>query len=921
MSNLRLSIRWKLLLPFILIIVLVLGVLLPITNRLVSQRIEDEADRQLEQTAASVAKLIENSEEQALLSASFVANLPEVRAAGSSADELGHVLPPRREALDLRELSFYSADFTPGDTPVYYDGPVTARRLQVSEAANQTRDALIEQALMTGQAARGLIVVPQGSQIIGVAPVLPPGMAFGTPGDLQGVILASIFIDQEYIDEVSGVLGAEVALVVDNAPIASTIARETGYELLLQQDFIDPAGGITSTNIVIPRDSMAMTQSFTRMLAAPLIVDGRAHGHVVVAKSVDDLMQGRRDIQAALLLFAGAVAVSSLMVAALVLVNFARPLTQLAQAAEEVSLGNLTKRVDTHFLIGDEIADLGDSFNEMTRRLHDLYHNLEQQVEERTRELQNALSDLAIARDQALEASRAKSTFLANMSHELRTPLNAIIGYSELLIEEADELGQKESIPDLNKILTAGRHLLQLINDILDLSKIEAGKMELYLEEFDIASMIGDVVSTIQPMVARNNNRLALEVPPDIGMMHSDVTKVRQALFNLLSNASKFTHEGTITLRVTRDGTFPEGWQPRSAGANEWVIFTVSDTGIGMTADQLAQVFGEFAQADPSTTRKYGGTGLGLTITQRFCQMMGGDITVRSTPEQGSAFTFWLPVRLSEPAPVEEASAAGSSRPPTSASTVLVIDDDPAVLEMMKRFLGKEGYHVETAQGGREGLQRALEVKPAVITLDVMMPQMDGWAVLNKLKSDPTLKDIPVIMVTIVDDRNLGFALGATDYLTKPVDRARLAEVLGRIRCGNAPCQVLIVEDEPVIREMMRRMLEEEGWAVTEAGNGRQALECLAVSRPELILLDLMMPEMDGFQFIEALRQRSPEQQIDVPIVVVTAKELTQEDQKQLNGSVERIVKKGGPTYSQEGLLSEIRSMVATYIQPRQSNG
>jgi signal transduction histidine kinase/CheY-like chemotaxis protein len=595
--------------------------------------------------------------------------------------------------------------------------------------------------------------------------------------------------------------------------------------------------------------------------------------------------------------------------------NFARPLAEMAAATYEVSTGKLDRRVRVTqmFSTRDEITQLGENFNQMTERLQDFYENLEQQVQERTRELVNernkldeALKELAVARDQALEANRAKSAFLANMSHELRTPLNAIIGYSEMLQEEAEDLGQDSLLADLQKIHSAAKHLLQLINDILDLSKIEAGKMDLYLETFEVTPLIQEVVTTIQPLVDKRSNNLVIHCGDDLGVMYSDMTKVRQALFNLLSNASKFTEQGTITLaveRVKEDG--------------EWFLFRVSDTGIGMTPEQVGKLFKEFTQADTSTTRKYGGTGLGLAITRRFCQMMGGDVSVESEPGRGTTFTIRLPSQspkgIPNPEPVTEmVELAVASLPVNGAGTLLVIDDDPTARELMKRYLSKEGFQVALATGGEEGLKLARELHPAAITLDVMMPGMDGWAVLSALKADPTLADIPVIMLTIVDNKNIGFALGASDYITKPIERDRLVRVLNKYRCEEPPCVILVVEDDPTIREMMRRMLEKEGWTVAEAENGRVGLEQVVARQPELILLDLMMPEMDGFEFVARLRKMPVGQSI--PIVVVTAKDVTMEDRLKLNGYVEQILRKGA--YSREELLGEVRDLVVRLCVP-----
>ena len=509
-----------------------------------------------------------------------------------------------------------------------------------------------------------------------------------------------------------------------------------------------------------------------------------------------------------------------------------------------------------------------------------------------------AEEDLRRAKDAAEAASRTKSQFLANMSHELRTPMNAILGYSEMLQEEAEEEGLDSFAPDLQKIRNAGKHLLTLINDILDLSKIEAGKMELDLEEFDVAEVVGDVAATVQTLVAKKNNRLVVHYPPDIGKMHADLTKVRQSLFNLLSNATKFTENGEISLDVRRDGT-------------DW-LFAVRDSGIGMTAEQMAGLFEAFAQADSSTTRKYGGTGLGLAITRRFCRMMGGDAEVESEPGKGSVFTLRLPVVVRESNLVGDAAPAAVYSETTTMATdgdlVLVIDDDPAVRDLMHRFLSKEGFRPATAGGGEEGLRLARSLRPAAITLDVMMPGIDGWAVLQQLKADPETQDIPVVMLTMVDDKNIGFALGATDYLTKPVDRGRLAALLGRFRCKEGTCGVLLVEDDEPTREMMRDMLAREGWNVIEATNGRVALECLESANPNLILLDLMMPEMDGFEFAQRLRDR-PEWQ-SIPVIVLTAKDITDADRLRLNGSVEKIVQKG--VWDQDALLREVRALITT---------
>jgi len=508
------------------------------------------------------------------------------------------------------------------------------------------------------------------------------------------------------------------------------------------------------------------------------------------------------------------------------------------------------------------------------------------------------------AKQLAESANLSKSQFIANMSHELRTPLNAIIGYSEMLKEDAEDLEIPKFVEDLHKILGSARHLLGLINDVLDISKIEAGKMEIYNEIFEVDSMLEEVVSTVQPLMTKNQCILVTEFEVGLGKIYSDLTKVRQMLLNLLSNAAKFTHEGKVTLDISR----------QLEQNIEWLVIKISDEGIGMTSEQLKKLFQPFVQADASTTRKYGGTGLGLVITKRFVEMLRGTIQVESNFGHGSTFTIHLPAHLPEILPLEEKIKTIVEATPEEQQIVLVIDDDQNVREMLQSYIHKLGYRVALAANGDEGLRLARKLKPSAITLDAVMPGMDGWMVLSALKTDPQLANIPVIMATMFDEENQGYSLGATDYLIKPISQEQLRLTLSKYQISTETQQrVMVVEDDHITRGMMEMMLTRAGWQVCSAENGRRALESLEKCEknkevmPSLILLDLMMPELDGFQVVDCLHHHPTWQHI--PVIVLTAKDITLEDRMRLKNGVQNIFQKGA--YKRDNLLAEIREQLS----------
>ena len=491
----------------------------------------------------------------------------------------------------------------------------------------------------------------------------------------------------------------------------------------------------------------------------------------------------------------------------------------------------------------------------------------------------NALIDLktkemATARDEAREASSAKSRFFANMSHELRTPLNAIIGYSEMLLEDCEDLGNDEMVPDLKRITNSSKHLLSLINNVLDLSKIEAGKMDMYFTPFNIDTMIETIKDVSGPLASKNNNEFIIKNNVK-GEMTSDETKLRQCIVNFLSNAFKFTENGQVALVIGS----------KTIDKKEYVNFDIKDTGIGMTEDQLGKLFDTYTQAERSTSAKYGGTGLGLSISKHFAEMMGGGVEVSSKVGEGSTFSIFVPrVSLDE----EQIEEEDFENPEIQKGDeyILLVDDDKATHDVVKRAIKKEGHTVFSCFDGDEGMEQARKVEPKLILLDVLMPGRDGWSVLKELKKDKKLKNIPVVITSVLNEESLASSLGADDYMKKPIDRTFFLNIVKRY-ITEKDQKVLIVDDDENTRDLLNKILNNEGYLSIDAKNGEDALERVK-EKPDLIVLDLDMPKMDGFEFIE----RTQEDGIKIPIVVFSGKDITAVEEKMLSKFTEGIVKK-----------------------------
>ena len=514
--------------------------------------------------------------------------------------------------------------------------------------------------------------------------------------------------------------------------------------------------------------------------------------------------------------------------------------------------------------------------------------NLEQKIRERTKEL-------FFAKEKAESAAQAKSEFLANMSHELRTPLNAIIGFCEILIEDATELKQEGVVSDLEKIHTSGIDLLALINDILDLSKIEVKKIDINISSFEMKNLVNSVKTTLEPYAKINRNKIQINLPKKSIVVSSDELKIRQILFNLLTNACKNSEESDINLTITRE----------TVKKAQYIVFKVQDFGVGIPKNKMKEIFEPFNQGNLTDNSKLKGTGLGLTISKTYSELLGGYIHVKSKEGIGSTFTSYIlqdynrdKVKSEEYKIVETPQIV----PFPQKGKILVIDDDINFLDLIDRRLTKEGYLVFTANNGQSGLNKANKLIPDIIILDIVMPDMDGWTVYKKLKKTPLISQIPVIIVTIGDYEKMAKDFGVVDFLAKPIKWNTLNVILSKYKIISKSKHILVIDDDSATRIILRKMLVKDGWRVDEAENGKVAFDRIKKEKPELILLDLLMPVMDGFKFLKVIK--AEHSLIDIPIIVITSKDLTADDYSYLTANVDRVIQKGD--YTRKEIINRI---------------
>ena len=714
--------------------------------------------------------------------------------------------------------------------------------------------------------------------------------------DAQGTVLAQG--SRERADAASQPPSPDLATQVSAIPASQVTVPSVHHRVIGNREVYHAVAPIEATQ-VMPSERMQHltaelllegTASGTAASAAPRTV---RRGHVQILLSPESMQADiRKTFVTGIGLTCGIILVGVLI--AFVFYSYTlTPVQAMARAAAGIAAGDLSQRVKA--TSRDEIGVLAMSFNHMAASLDATYRDLaqlniglEEKVQERTEELRRQQAQLQEVNVQLEIANRHKSEFLANMSHELRTPLNAIIGFSEVLLDKMfGDLNAKQD-EYLDDILSSGRYLLSLINDILDLSKVEAGMLELELGTFDLRQLLEGSLVMVKERALAHGITLSLDIADNVDTLTGDERQVKQVLSNLLSNAVKFTLDrGKVGIATTKSDTM--------------VQVAVWDTGVGISADDQQRIFEEFQQVGQGLAGKTEGTGLGLTLAKKFVELHGGTIWVESTLGHGSTFTFTLPVvgaaRQVPLLAVQEDTAGDRERavaPASSRPLVLVVEDDPKGADLLRIYLSEAGYSVDVARDGAEGLEKVRQLAPAAVVLDILLPKLDGWAFLTQVKADPVTRAVPVIIVSIIDQKGKGFALGAADYLIKPVQKDDLLRTLSTFsltaKMQTAPVKILAIDDDPKAVELLAAVLEPEGFHVLSAYGGEAGIEIARVEQPDLIILDLLMPEVNGFDVLDRLAQSSVTQRL--PVILFTLKQLTAEEQQRVHGRIASLAQK-----------------------------
>lgn len=593
-------------------------------------------------------------------------------------------------------------------------------------------------------------------------------------------------------------------------------------------------------------------------------------------------------------------AASGFIVTLLISRDIGGRLGKAVEVARAIAHGDLSHRIPVERM--DEIGIMATEFNTMADRLEESYRDLEKKVMERTKdlrianeELERRRMELEFVNAELRRANETKNRFLATVSHELRTPLNSVIGFSELLKGQAFGGLNDKQMEYVNYIHTSGKHLLQLINNILDISKIEAGRMELVKEDVDVESLVEEAIATVRPMADARGIALRTRIEGK-GSIRADRAKLRQVLLNLLTNAVKFNRDGGLVDVETR---FEKG---------EFLV-SIKDTGIGIKKGDLEKVWMEFERVGNRERRAIEGTGLGLAVTKRLVELHGGRIWAESEYGKGSTFTFTIPAEGVKPKEKVEIEPAVVSE---DSPLILVVEDSLQLRELIMSYLRESGYSAVGVGSGREVMVMAKKLKPFAITLDIMLPDVDGWDLLKELKEDPHTTDIPIIIVSALDDMKKGVSLGACEYITKPVDKDSLLNALKSInfmtKVKRGSFTILAIDDDPEVLELLSGILEKEGFSVIKASSGKEGLELASRKEVDLIILDLMMPDMNGFEVMERLR--SLPDTSDIPVIVYTAKDLTMDERRKLKRDMAEIIKKG---FSVDRILEEIKRLEMLY--------